>query len=122
MKNKILIAAYFLCLLTIVMGIEVIVTSDNMFEKILNGIIGFVSAIVIGGLWTRDQIGRKIAIYYFGVQILFSLFGIIMALIAIFAGEYTAGVVTLIITVAVITLYIFIIRGLNHPELLKEFN
>lgn len=104
------------------MGIETILTSDNMFEKILNGIIALISAIVFGGLWTRDQVGRKIAIYYFGFQIIFSLFGVIMALIAIFSGEYTAGFVTLLITVAIITLYIFIIRGLNNPELLKEFN
>jgi len=122
MKHKILIVIYIVCVLSILSSIATILTSESLLEKAYTGITAFISAIVIGGLWTRNEVGRKIAIYYFGIQILFSLFGFILGLIAIIGGEYTGGIIFMLITTAIITLFIFIIRGLNNPTLLNEFN
>ena len=122
MKHKILIVIYIVCVFSILSSIATILTSESLLEKTYTGITAFISAIVIGGLWTRNEVGRKIAIYYFGIQILFSLFGFILGLIAIIGGEYTGGILFMLITTAIITLFIFIIRGLNNPTLLNEFN
>ena len=122
MKHKILIAIYIICILSIVGAVETIFTSDSTLEKTFAGISGFLSAFIFGGLWTRNEIARKIAIYYFGIHIIIGVLGFIMIVFVIIGGEYALGLLGLLIVSATIALYIFIIRGLNSPKLLDEFN
>ena len=123
MKNKIFILIYIVCLLGILGAISTIALSDSFIEKSLSGIAGILSVVIFGGIWTRNEIGRKIAVYYFGFNAVFSLIiGVIGTLVVLNSGEYVMGLVSFIVTTITVALYVLMVRGLNNPKLDEEFN
>ena len=123
MKNKILIIIYVICSITILGALSTIATSDSFLEKTLSVIIGMLCIVIIGGVWTRNEVARKIAVYYFGINAIFTLIiGVIGILIIVHQGEYTTGLIAFVFTAITVTLYVYIIRTLNSSELENEFN
>jgi len=122
MKHKVLIPIYIICIINIFTSIATILTTESNINIIFTGITGFISLVIILGLWDRNEIARKMAIYYFGLQILLSFIGLIISVTLIFQGQYLNGLLAACLISALITAFIFIIRGLNDPVLLQEFH
>jgi len=122
MKHKVLIVIYAISVLSILSSVATMLTTESNIEKAFTGIAAFIYLVIILGLWDRNEIARKIAIYYFGFQIFICLIGFVISITLIIQAEYINGLLALAVTTVFIISFVFIIRGLNNPTLLQEFN